>query len=578
MAIGRPVTLTSNIAFKSVKATATAGQTSFTVTGGYNINKIAVFRNGVRLVDTDDYEARDGSSVTLLSGATLGDSLEFQIFDDFRVADAVTADGGTVNGDVSVAGVTTLTNAGINVTGVITATSFVGDGGNLTGLATTDFISAQDVTVSGVVTATSFVGDGGNLTGLATTDFISAVNVIVSSASTFTGDVSIADKIVHTGDTNTAIRFPAADTFTVETSGSEAIRVSSAGSFGVGTTDPENNLHVFTDANDKGILVKSTGSTSNALNFDANRSGAGNGLASIRGKWNGTTVAQISFLAGDDTSNKDDGAITFGTESAAAAGNANATEIARFNNNGRLGINSTAPERRLDVLETASQTVAQFQTTGQVKALTRYECHGDNPVFVGASRSDFNIEMGGANMLTIDHSTNDIDIAGSLKFNSGEGIDFSATTDGSGTATSELLDDYEEGTWTPVIRGASTAGTYETTGALGSYTKIGNFIHCSCRLDLAGSVTGGGSGNLQIAGFPYTPASGGVFANNNGNMALAYMFGMSISEQYVIFFMNTAATTATALGLDSSGNQTVEQIGLVQANDIIAFVMTYQTT
>ena len=134
MAIGRPVTLTSNIAFKSVKATATAGQTSFTVTGGYNINKIAVFRNGVRLVDTDDYEARDGSSVTLLSGATLGDSLEFQIFDDFRVADAVTADGGTVNGDVSVAGVTTLTNAGINVTGVITATSF-----SIGFLANTDF-------------------------------------------------------------------------------------------------------------------------------------------------------------------------------------------------------------------------------------------------------------------------------------------------------------------------------------------------------------------------------------------------------------------------------------------------------
>ena len=35
---------------------------------------------------------------------------------------------------------------------------------------------------------------------------------------------SIADKIVHTGDTNTAIRFPAADTFTVETAGSERLR------------------------------------------------------------------------------------------------------------------------------------------------------------------------------------------------------------------------------------------------------------------------------------------------------------------------------------------------------------------
>ena len=57
-------------------------QTLFTVTGGYRINQIAVFRNGVRLVDSSDYTARDGASVTL-SAATEGDVLEFQIFDDF---------------------------------------------------------------------------------------------------------------------------------------------------------------------------------------------------------------------------------------------------------------------------------------------------------------------------------------------------------------------------------------------------------------------------------------------------------------------------------------------------------------
>ena len=43
------------------------------------------------------------------------------------------------------------------------------------------------------------------------------------SAPSITGDLSIADKIVHTGDTNTAIRFPAADTITVETGGSERL-------------------------------------------------------------------------------------------------------------------------------------------------------------------------------------------------------------------------------------------------------------------------------------------------------------------------------------------------------------------
>ena len=55
---------------------------------------------------------------------------------------------------------------GLAVTGVVTATSFVGNGSNLTGLANTSFINAEQVTVVGVVTATSF---NGNLTGTAST-------------------------------------------------------------------------------------------------------------------------------------------------------------------------------------------------------------------------------------------------------------------------------------------------------------------------------------------------------------------------------------------------------------------------
>jgi hypothetical protein len=96
-----------------------------------------------------------------------------------------------------------------------------------------------------------FVGDSqtgffspasGQLTIVSTGASVLNVNpsgIRVTGVSTFTNDVTITDKIIHSGDTNTAIRFPAADTFTVETAGSERLRITSAGLVGIGTTAPQ---------------------------------------------------------------------------------------------------------------------------------------------------------------------------------------------------------------------------------------------------------------------------------------------------------------------------------------------------
>jgi len=132
MAIGNPITLTNNVASKIISATATADQTLFTVTGGYRINQLVVFRNGVRLASGVDFTATDGASVTLITAANAGDTLEFQIFDDFRVADAINS-----AGDQSLSGSLSATggfNVGIQsggtdvATGVITAINFIGTG------------------------------------------------------------------------------------------------------------------------------------------------------------------------------------------------------------------------------------------------------------------------------------------------------------------------------------------------------------------------------------------------------------------------------------------------------------------
>ena len=160
MPIGNPVTLTSNVASKVISITATASQTVFTIDGGYRINQISVYRNGTRLADSLDYTARDGASVTLLSPATLADVLEFQIFDDFRVADAIVsaASNQTIFGNLTVTG--TLTGATIGIQ----------SGGTVVGTAKTlNFVGTGNTfAVNGDIIDVSIAGGGGGGGGIGT--------------------------------------------------------------------------------------------------------------------------------------------------------------------------------------------------------------------------------------------------------------------------------------------------------------------------------------------------------------------------------------------------------------------------
>ena len=146
MAVGRPIKLTPNVARKTVSITATASQTTFTPTGGYRIGDLAVYRNGIRLVNGRDYTAVDGANVVLQSGATLDDVLEFGIFDSFNIVDAVPANGdAAIGGDLTV-GLTTIYNS----TGIVSATEYYGSGANLTNV-----ISGVEIQLTGTTVGTS---------------------------------------------------------------------------------------------------------------------------------------------------------------------------------------------------------------------------------------------------------------------------------------------------------------------------------------------------------------------------------------------------------------------------------------
>ena len=101
---------------------------------------------------------------------------------------------------------------------------------------------------------------------------------------------------------------------------------------------------------------------------------------------------------------------------------------------------------------------------------------------------------------------------GNLTVASGHGIDFSATSDASEsgtTMTSELLDDYEEGDFTPAFTQSGATIGYSSRG--GIYTKIGNMVYASGRL-FTSSISGG-SGVIKLDGLPFTPANTGISAH-----------------------------------------------------------------
>jgi len=134
-----------------------------------------------------------------------------------------------IGAGLSVAGTLTYEDVtSVDSVGMVTAKSGVNVSGGQLQVGV-----AYSVGAAGVCTAAGFVGPltgavTGNATGLTGTPNISA-GTIAGSTGTFTGDLSIADKIIHTGDTNCAIRFPEADTITAETGGTERLRVVGSG-------------------------------------------------------------------------------------------------------------------------------------------------------------------------------------------------------------------------------------------------------------------------------------------------------------------------------------------------------------
>ena len=154
----------------------------------------------------------------------------------------------------------------------------------------------------------------------------------------FSGDISIADKIVHTGDTNTAIRFPSVNTFSVETANNERLRITSAGRVGINTNNPGSKLTIWADDSDTDTDVFQIRGKTGAFNIRVNDADASNPEWAIRTY----SSEPIVFMQGT-------------------------IERARFDSSGNIGLGTDNPDALLHLQSASSPTIHLEDTTQTTK-------------------------------------------------------------------------------------------------------------------------------------------------------------------------------------------------------------------
>ena len=158
---------------------------------------------------------------------------------------------------------------------------------------------------------------------------------------------------------------------------------------------------------------------------------------------------------------------------------------------------------------------------------------------------------------------------GNLIVANGQGVDFSATP---GTGTSELLADYEEGTWTPTLIGTTTNPTVTYGLQRGVYTKVGRVVTVSAYIGW--SAFSGGSGNVAFGNLPFTIESS-VGSSCAGSIAYFDGFTLSVGRTSVglLGASNTTYSAPTCFG--SAVSSQYVGVGSVAASGIVIYTLTY---
>jgi hypothetical protein len=279
------------------------------------------------------------------------------------------------------------------------------------------------------------------------------VGIGVTSPSTklvVNGDVTITDKIIHSADADTSIRFPAVDTFTVETAGGERLRIVANGNAGIGTTSPSDRLHVIGSTRISGISI-------------VEHAESDKWLLHVRDSADNSSTGGLRFSAENDRvslSNQN-------VNSTWSVDNDNTlraftafTERMRVTSAGNVGIGTTSPATALQVVGTVTATAFAGSLTGNANTATTLQTA--RTITLGGVLSGSASFDGSSNVtITAAHTSDPVitlagDATGSATF----------TNLGDTTLTVAVVDDSHSHSFNNLLNKTSGTGAYSTTGSL----------------------------------------------------------------------------------------------------------------
>ena len=151
-----------------------------------------------------------------------------------------------------------------------------------------------------------------------------------------------------------------------------------------------------------------------------------------------------------------------------------------------------------------------------------------------------------------------------------------AIGNGINAAASNLLDDYEEGTWTPNCATPGVSGSYSVQ--LGRYIKVGNLVQCIFNLTTNGSYTGSTSSVFQLGGLPFANKyyNGSLYAGGN----IGYYFNINTVDTCKQIVYQIPSASASAFELKGTGDNQGEISIIVSnfnSNSVIRGQLVYHT-